>query len=279
MELYIIGNGFDINNGLPTRYSDFSKWVKSYDKDDHAKISDLFSLNNLWSEFEDKVADSYKGIEKIYLKGYDDFPMENFKDQPKSKIDIWRAHYMEHIMLDKIVNNIKLSKLMELWIVDVLKTSKPKNIYTDKHIINFNYTNYIKGNHILHIHESITTGMSLQVGHSENKLLEKHFTRTTREDFNDRYPDKAVYFNKLTKFSNVSVQKMRGFIGYKKITKLIFFGFAFGNQDISYFKEFDSNTPVEFYLEESNDNRKTMHNVRKLFNNITFQDGKEWDHF
>ena len=33
MKLYILGNGFDVAHGLPTKYLDFENYVKSIDKE------------------------------------------------------------------------------------------------------------------------------------------------------------------------------------------------------------------------------------------------------
>ena len=34
MNILVIGNGFDLAHGLPTKYIDFLKWVKIYQKFD-----------------------------------------------------------------------------------------------------------------------------------------------------------------------------------------------------------------------------------------------------
>lgn len=57
--LYIIGNGFDLYHGLPTKFSNFSEYLKLNNK----PLFDLFesyyhfdSGNELWSELETNLA-------------------------------------------------------------------------------------------------------------------------------------------------------------------------------------------------------------------------------
>ena len=55
-ELYIIGNGFDLCNGLKTRYSDFHRFVTGNYPDLENSIEEYFSFETdghyLWKSFE-----------------------------------------------------------------------------------------------------------------------------------------------------------------------------------------------------------------------------------
>lgn len=54
-KLYIIGNGFDLKHGLPSRYNDFAKFCEATDRELFEQVEILFPKitgNSLWSNFE-----------------------------------------------------------------------------------------------------------------------------------------------------------------------------------------------------------------------------------
>ena len=54
-KLYIIGNGFDLKHGLPSRYSDFAEFCKKINWELYEQLTLLFpkiSGESLWSNFE-----------------------------------------------------------------------------------------------------------------------------------------------------------------------------------------------------------------------------------
>lgn len=57
-DLYIIGNGFDLAHGMPTKYDDFKRWLVENDRIDviqelqHAFPSTKGGNYLLWSDFE-----------------------------------------------------------------------------------------------------------------------------------------------------------------------------------------------------------------------------------
>lgn len=54
MNLYIVGNGFDLAHGLPCSYSDFKKYLESDKKWKNvlSYLDDLYDDALLWSDFE-----------------------------------------------------------------------------------------------------------------------------------------------------------------------------------------------------------------------------------
>ncbi|WP_313184726.1 AbiH family protein [Lacrimispora sp.] len=98
MELLLIGNGFDLAHGLPTRYTDFLKYCRDYD--DKNSVSSLNELNeefisfttdnvwlkyflgslseldnsNTWIDFEKEISEVINGINSI------DFGSIKYKD-------------------------------------------------------------------------------------------------------------------------------------------------------------------------------------------------------
>ncbi|MDG3535014.1 AbiH family protein, partial [Klebsiella pneumoniae] len=52
MRLYIIGNGFDIRHGLPTRYKHFKSYVAKNDKELYDAIEEYIPAGDEWNELE-----------------------------------------------------------------------------------------------------------------------------------------------------------------------------------------------------------------------------------
>lgn len=62
VELFIIGNGFDLRHGMETKYSDFKSYLEQYYPDDYRMINALFAdetnLGLLWSSFEEALGNT-----------------------------------------------------------------------------------------------------------------------------------------------------------------------------------------------------------------------------
>ena len=62
-KLYIIGNGFDIQHGLKSRYWDFKEYLDIKDRNLVDKLEEYFGADALWSDFEETLA--YLDTEQI----------------------------------------------------------------------------------------------------------------------------------------------------------------------------------------------------------------------
>ncbi len=56
-KLYIIGNGFDMQHGIKSKYSDFREYIETKDESLKAKPEEYFDSDVLWSNFEEASAD------------------------------------------------------------------------------------------------------------------------------------------------------------------------------------------------------------------------------
>lgn len=55
--LFVIGNGFDLHHGIPSRYSDFGRYVEGIDRKVSELIRDyLFVDKDFWNCFEERLA-------------------------------------------------------------------------------------------------------------------------------------------------------------------------------------------------------------------------------
>lgn len=79
--LYIIGNGFDIYHGIPSRYSDFKEYLKSSNQSLHDRIIEYLPVGENWCDLE--IALAHLDVDKVineamqYLEVYSS---ENWSD-------------------------------------------------------------------------------------------------------------------------------------------------------------------------------------------------------
>ncbi|GAC11037.1 AbiH family protein [Paraglaciecola chathamensis] len=188
--VYLIGNGFDINLGLKTKYSDFFKYYMSQEENDSAVLdfkkrlkADLDEDGKLWADLELKFGsymnqlstleefDSVHGniIDKLalYLKGIQ-------QDSSKNGItSIDHDLFFEHLFHPEnfITHRDKIS-LQEYY-----KTIRTVPNYFD--IISFNYTNTIESILGLEDGDNFLTGLNFkritgQVDYRLNSICHVH---------------------------------------------------------------------------------------------------------
>ena len=56
-KLYIIGNGFDLWHGIPSRYADFKAYVRQHDRQLLRTVDDYLPAGDDWSDLESALAD------------------------------------------------------------------------------------------------------------------------------------------------------------------------------------------------------------------------------
>lgn len=54
--LYVIGNGFDLWHGIPSRYADFRKYLESADPEVFRAVQDYVPADENWSDLEESLA-------------------------------------------------------------------------------------------------------------------------------------------------------------------------------------------------------------------------------
>lgn len=79
--LIVVGNGFDIAHGLPTKYSDFLKYIGSDCPKFYDAVCQYIPEDALWSCFEEALSylddEQLKDDNSCYLLGYGD---DNWRD-------------------------------------------------------------------------------------------------------------------------------------------------------------------------------------------------------
>jgi len=257
MNLYIIGNGFDVAHGLSTKYIDFRNYLK---KEDWEYLVQFEAPYNCFSE-------SRRDLNQKYL----------WREFESNLSDINEAEIINNCMLtERQLNSVyhksedalyeycekqyqyvrRLNDYIKAWI-EQIEIQVPKKTFLlnrdrDDLFITFNYTTLLERiyqidpNQILHIHGSVNKEDDFPpvIGHgnaykiqqakekaseASEKLLEKqtsvyhalenYYTRTLK-DVNYFINIHSQFFNRLKTIKQVNV-----------------IGHSFGNVDLPYFKK------------------------------------------
>lgn len=172
MRLYLIGNGFDLYHGLPTKYDDFFKYVKERQNmlcaTSKHSLWEFFSLlgksnHCLWNNFEDALGteDFRNIVEDVYTN-----PSKCEFDEEVFDWNYW----MGELISNELCNGslyVKIAFALNQWITDSIQYSKEisKNWLVnefsdirDSLFVTFNYTKTLEEiycvnpSQILHIH-------------------------------------------------------------------------------------------------------------------------------
>jgi hypothetical protein len=167
--LYILGNGFDLWHGLPTRYSDFYVFASTtLDELENYYSFDLHD-HEPWHDFE---------------KALGSFDSENFFDH-YNEVDISSDHFRPKDLYgleDELAEQteIHVSTVKEEFInwvdqIDVSKAKHQKMIFSENsQFITFNYTSTLQSVYgiedfrVFHIHGRAKANDELFFGHGEN---------------------------------------------------------------------------------------------------------------
>ena len=110
MKILIIGNGFDLQHGLPMKYTDFLKQVKT------------FSLYILRNRFIDAIEQGDMGNELFV----DAFRRNNMQDELRTALKQCKIN-----MNDKIIDTLDNSKIFSLYINESIKQNSIKDKFFD----------------------------------------------------------------------------------------------------------------------------------------------------
>lgn len=183
-KLYIIGNGFDIHHGIPSRYSDYRVWLEDNNVKLIDELREIYDVDSetWWNEFELKLGSPDLGyyIDKIAEENQPDFSSDDFLDRDYNKSESQAENE-----IGGLVTSVR--KSFADWIASFPQPSSGKKISLDKTdalFINFNYTNTLQRlynvsrENILFIHGNVGID-DLVLGHN----------KTYKELINEFSPD------------------------------------------------------------------------------------------
>lgn len=286
-KLYIIGNGFDINHGLPCRYSDFLKYVCRYHHDDFHRIGNMFGNGNpsdLWKDFEANLATF--DINRSIKNNLERF-VESARHNPQFNISELTS--LEN-GCDSLIQDI--SFLFRKWVHNKLVGYKVKPQYflsPNDFYISFNYTNILERTYniprqrICYIHRCLCDDeITMPIfGHGLDIIGEQIKLNNTSQEIIgkinvDMEEVKNTYYKlivDLKKDTNEGLQNLEAscfFVNTNKyIDEIIILGHSLGLSDVSYFEriaEFtNESVPITFSFFKEKEKQSIKDSIEKIF--------------
>jgi hypothetical protein len=183
LKLFIVGNGFDLNFGLPTKLADFGEYLQSNDQDVFSTLRGLHGLGaengdasdlRQWNHLETRMAN----FDENFIIDEAKYSFDRQEDYPPPSDDFW-AYAADHFedMVNPIIH--ELPRLVREWAcsIDISDTSDESIEAYEKFgrrhqaaaFITFNYTRVLEDicqlKHIHHVHGEADAG-DVVLGHS-----------------------------------------------------------------------------------------------------------------
>jgi hypothetical protein len=264
-KLFIIGNGFDIAHGLPTRFNpDFKKIAESNESNSY--FWDLYQTEvaDIWSEFEYCLGrPDYNSLESILDGYYPDYQSdyESDRDRIITQVDISGNLYKSLTeFAQKAENEIDCKKPLNTYI---------EMFSSSDYFINFNYTHTleklysIKDTNVLHVHGEFGKDTLLLGYPKGNYFPEKynydatmrgHYIEIDIEEFINRIEDyyvRRAYENLVDKcksfYKTFQKNKMEQFLMCKQINEIHVIGHSC-KIDYEYFEYLNNKFPNALWI-------------------------------
>jgi hypothetical protein len=250
-KLYIVGNGFDIHHGIPSKYSEFGRYLEAYDRDTADLVKRSFWVDkDFWSEFEARLAsfDANRLVNETsdFLVPYS---AEDWSDA---------YHHDYQYEINRVVEALSVTLRVRFgaW-VRQLPIPDPSSIRCillpidpGATFLNFNYTPSLQrlygvsNSHVKHIHGAA-------IDPTEDLILGHGWRSTARDSFNYGLDPEAVdsrviegneaidqYFKKTFKPTDQIIRDSQFFFETLcDVQEIIVMGHSLAPIDLPYFRE------------------------------------------
>ncbi len=277
-KLFIIGNGFDLHYGLPTRTADFLNYLKKEKVyNDFGNATEIFlEYGVYWCDFEECLSRiRFDRIESKQL-ATPDYTADHEYERDDTILDM-KYHLsslrcaIDHAMRSMVRN------------ADSIELRKELSFSKDDAIISFNYTTTIERvsyklplAHILYIHGCVRDEYEFVYGYSKENS-DYDFDKFSHPDDGDYYLEKQleemkIFYSKLKK--KPKIDELRHFLLLsKEIDKVEVWGHSLGKSDLIYFEEINNLiNPLVWKISYYDEDDKVLTNAKSL----SFQDKIEW---
>lgn len=303
-KLYIIGNGFDLNHGLKTNYTDFKAWLKNYKPEIYNIILELYQIddnedtNSWWSMFESHLVDFdvYEEIIELTKEYNIDYGSDDFRESDRYVGSIEAERKFEKLMKNILIHfNDWVNSLSPLSI-----ESKMINIDKEALFINFNYTqtletiygvpqervyhlhgkqgdnNYVLGHgrSFEYINKRIRDNNAPPKGLSEEELYEWY-----SDNYNEAYENivestTAKFYSYKKNVDGIIETHSEVFDKLSDVREIYIYGFSFSDIDNPYIKKIiDCNQKKDVLsFEISWYHNQDIINMTKFFSSIGFSE-------
>lgn len=234
--LFIIGNGFDIWNRLPTSYGNFNKEYKDH-LDEHIHYFDDFcGIDSEWSNFEESLGSFNQ--DEFHDNAAMQPSLEELGDEPKLLYG-----YEDDITIKKEELVEDITNAFREWIrsVDVNSAQKLMHFYLPAFFVNFNYTATLQdvynvsNNRILHIHGKV--GREIIFGHGRNLDSTSNRHESDEPWFHETSKEVAQVLGIFHKPVAEILERNRETLeGYGDVENIVVIGHSVNEIDIPYFQ-------------------------------------------
>ena len=271
MVLFIIGNGFDISNGMRTEYHQFYHFLKNNHEEFFRSVADLFladfETDRLWCEFEECLSAFTP-----------EFFIDNELTPQKTAETVLDFQELLLQYFKEWISNVSLSINKETG-----------SFISNSYFVNFNYTDTLEKlykvpcDKILHIHGKASDPQSrLIVGHSSKATIDEMcesygivkdgHLECTEEEFNYLTATEMMLFTLRKPTEEVIKQKLTA-IDFQPVTEIVVLGHSLGVVDWSYFKYIKEHLsqPIHWsFSAYSERDREQIHTFVKEFKILDF---------
>lgn len=259
MNLFIIGNGFDMGHDMSTTYLDFREYLAENHYWFLESLIDPYRISPLTIPHTNNDDSSYKAFWKDFESNLSKLDDEYFVDMENERTlnleggDI----YIEDTMDDYHSNNFghikDLKVYLKEWITSIDVTDEIKTTLIDEEnkdlYMSFNYTSTLQKNYginnrnILHIHGSMEEDDELEIGHGDSSIsrMMRERAQIASEKFNEK---ESSISNALANYYDDSRKNTPRIINFRPgpfinklnmVNQVYVIGHSFGEVDLQYF--------------------------------------------
>ena len=244
--LYIIGNGFDIAHGIPSRYSDFKHYCEKNMPEMYEKLNRYYDDGDkLWSDFESELPNLNKDAlfdwattnNPNWNQNWDGY--DSFIDEVREEVDYiegLKAAFTEWIQAIPIENVHRKYKIFG----------------KDSLFVTFNYTltlenvYHIPADQILHIHGMVAGEFpKLVVGHNMPDTKVDYIFSSENGFEEEACKEVATLIKKWHKNTAGIIAYYEGFFSQLSNVKDVYvLGHSMSEVDLPYFEKIKQNLPL-----------------------------------
>ncbi|MGG0360134.1 bacteriophage abortive infection AbiH family protein [Bacillus tropicus] len=284
MDLFIIGNGFDLGHDLPTQYWNFRCYLEEHQGDFLRDFEEKYYLwgewlqTYLWNDLEYNLAniDEHVLIEQMLQKT--DLGLESGNIGIEDTLNNYFGGEFKYIE--------ELTYYLKEWIEVVNQELAVKNrrtsLINENHqdiFINFNYTTTLEDiynisrSNVLHIHGVVNSDDELVLGHSNSSRID-YFKENYTNYQNIFDEQRAPIYKVLADYCSKTYKDVDNYIdqlfplNFDAVERVIIIGHSLGDVDLPYFKEVkeqvNENTEWHVYYFVENEIEKFRNQLTKI---------------
>lgn len=261
MQLFVIGNGFDIAHGLSTRYTDFRSYIEGKSWSFLSRFEELYGFYSdgdknpaedyLWIDFENNLSEIR---EEILVDSGTSIELD-LESGDVGILDTLDAYWEQEYGFIEELQNYLYEWVSNINIVVDRKTQLIKEDCDDLYLT-FNYTSVLEdvyrvdSGRILHIHGSLNELDDRPIiGHGNSEKI-KNMKRLAIEAANKFYEKEESIYRAISNYYTRTLKDVSPIIAFNrhffqklsKVTRIHIIGTSLGGVDMPYFNEIKEST-------------------------------------